>query len=246
MTMQNKMLDFVSAFSRACSKVTTLDDLSEVLKTSFQNLSVKMFSYIHCPPLGAADYAPSEVVTHFGYPRRWTYFYLKNQCCNFDPFVGHAFEKNKAFKWDEVIHKPVNDKATKDFIEEAKTLDVKEGYAFPVFGARYRSGFFTFGFDKKAPELDEFSLSMLQWACQTAHHRFVELKTQLDQARGSLTAREKEILKWVSLGKSNSEIGNILDISRHTIDGYLRNVYIKLDVTDRVSASHRALALGVL
>ena len=133
-----------------------------------------------------------------------------------------------------------------DFIEEVKKLDVKEGYAFPVFGARYRSGFFTLGFGEEAPSLNTFELSMLQWACQLAHHRFVEIKTQLDRARTELTSREKEILKWVSFGKSNADIGDILDISRHTIDSYLRNIYIKLDVSERVSASHRALALGLL
>lgn len=132
------------------------------------------------------------------------------------------------------------------FINEIKNLDVKEGYAFPVFGARYRSGFFTFGFGENAPSLNPFQLSMLQWACQLAHHRFVELKTKQDSARANLTSREKEILKWVSFGKSNGEIGDILDISKHTIDGYLRNIYIKLDVTERVSASHRALALGLV
>lgn len=246
MAIQEQMFDFMIDFSEACKRVTSLDELSEVLKTSFQRFSVEMFSYVHCPPLGAVDYGPSEVVTHFGYPRRWTYFYLKNECCNFDPFIGHAFEKNEAFKWNEVIEKPVEDNKTKAFIEEVKALDVKEGYAFPVFGARFRSGFFTFAFDEKAAKLNELSLFMLQWACQTAHHRFVALKTQLDQVRGYLTAREKEILRWVSLGKSNAEISDILKISRHTIDGYLRNIYIKLDVSERVSASHRALALGFI
>lgn len=244
--MQNKMLDFMSAFSLACEGVNSTDALADVLKTHFEGLSVKMFSYIHCPPLGAADYAPSEVVTYFGYPRRWQHFYMKNQCCDSDPFIGHAFKKNNAFNWDEVIQADNHEPAAEAFIDEVKHLDVKEGYAFPVFGARYRSGFFTFGFDEGAPSLNPFQLSMLQWACQLAHHRFVELKMQQDRARADLTARETEILKWVSFGKSNVEIGDILDISKHTIDGYLRNIYIKLEVKERVSASHRALALGLL
>lgn len=101
--MQSKMLDFMSAFSQACDTVTSTDTLSDVLKTHFEGLSVKMFSYIHCPPLGAADYTPSEVITYFGYPRRWQHFYMKNRCCDSDPFIGYAFEKNNAFKWGEAI-----------------------------------------------------------------------------------------------------------------------------------------------
>ncbi len=246
MNTKSNMLDFMSAFSDACAKVSSLEALAIVLKDSFQDLSVKMFSYIHCPPLGATDYAPSEVVTHFGYPRRWTYFYKTRECCQFDPFVEHAFKKNSAFKWSEVTGAPSEDPSIKEFIQEVKSLGINEGYAFPVFGAKYRSGFFTLGFDENASPLNSFQLSMLQWACQLAHYRFVELKTQNDDAHTALTPREKEVLKYVSLGQSNSEIAKVLDISRHTIDGYLKNIYIKLGVAERVSASHRAVALGLL
>lgn len=51
-----------------------------------------------------------------------------------------------------------------------------------------------------------------------------------------LTAREKEILQWVSLGKSCGETGSILGITERTIKFHLQNVYRKLEVVNRAQA----------
>lgn len=51
-----------------------------------------------------------------------------------------------------------------------------------------------------------------------------------------LSARELEIMRWVSAGKTNPEIGRILDISTSTVRNHLQNVFRKLDVTNRAQA----------
>lgn len=51
-----------------------------------------------------------------------------------------------------------------------------------------------------------------------------------------LTAREKEILQWVSVGKSCGETGSILGITERTIKFHLQNVYRKLEVVNRAQA----------
>jgi DNA-binding CsgD family transcriptional regulator len=58
--------------------------------------------------------------------------------------------------------------------------------------------------------------------------------------RSNLTAREHEILIWVSRGKTNSEVAAILWISANTVRKHLENIYAKLGV------SNRAGAVGVL
>jgi DNA-binding CsgD family transcriptional regulator len=58
--------------------------------------------------------------------------------------------------------------------------------------------------------------------------------------RSNLTAREREILIWVSRGKTNSEVAAILLISASTVRKHLENIYAKLGV------SNRAGAVGVL
>jgi DNA-binding response OmpR family regulator len=56
-----------------------------------------------------------------------------------------------------------------------------------------------------------------------------------------LTCREAEVLLWLSRGKSNREIGAILDISPRTVNKHLEQVFIKLGVENRASATARAV-----
>ena len=61
-----------------------------------------------------------------------------------------------------------------------------------------------------------------------------------------LSAREREILVWVAMGKSNRDIGGILRISPHTVATYLKRILTKLEVSSRTTAAVRAAQLGLL
>jgi DNA-binding CsgD family transcriptional regulator len=62
----------------------------------------------------------------------------------------------------------------------------------------------------------------------------------------NLTPREKDIVKWIARGKSNPDIAQIIGISIHTVNGYLRGIYLKTQTGDRVSLSFFALRYGLI
>jgi DNA-binding NarL/FixJ family response regulator len=64
---------------------------------------------------------------------------------------------------------------------------------------------------------------------------------QLLQQTLQLTGREAEVLLWISRGKSNREIGEILHISPRTVNKHLEQVFVKLGVENRASAAARAV-----
>ena len=55
--------------------------------------------------------------------------------------------------------------------------------------------------------------------------------------RLGLTAREAEVLLWLSRGKSNRDIGEILGLRPNTVTKHLEQIYIKLGVENRASAA---------
>ncbi|HEX9183219.1 MAG TPA: XrtB/PEP-CTERM-associated transcriptional regulator EpsA [Burkholderiales bacterium] len=61
-----------------------------------------------------------------------------------------------------------------------------------------------------------------------------------------ITLREQEILHWVSLGKSNCEIGTILEISPLTVKNHVQKILRKLDVVNRAQAVGKAMELRIL
>jgi DNA-binding response OmpR family regulator/DNA-binding CsgD family transcriptional regulator len=52
-----------------------------------------------------------------------------------------------------------------------------------------------------------------------------------------LTAREGEVLSWLSKGKSNRDIAEILGLSPRTVDKHLEQIYAKLGVENRTAAA---------
>lgn len=56
-----------------------------------------------------------------------------------------------------------------------------------------------------------------------------------------LTKREAEVLFWISQGKSDGDIAELCDISRHTASKHVQNIYIKLGVETRTAAMLRAI-----
>ncbi|HYY27431.1 MAG TPA: LuxR C-terminal-related transcriptional regulator [Chthoniobacterales bacterium] len=56
-----------------------------------------------------------------------------------------------------------------------------------------------------------------------------------------LTAREAEVLYWITEGKTNPEIAIILDASTDTVKKHAANLYAKLGVPTRTSAARCAL-----
>lgn len=56
-----------------------------------------------------------------------------------------------------------------------------------------------------------------------------------------LTGREAEVLLWISRGKSNRDVGEILNISPRTVNKHLERVFDKLGVENRASATAQAV-----
>lgn len=56
-----------------------------------------------------------------------------------------------------------------------------------------------------------------------------------DDACG-LSEREAQIMAWVAIGKTNSEIGTILHISGFTVKNHMQRIFQKLNVFNRVQA----------
>lgn len=61
-----------------------------------------------------------------------------------------------------------------------------------------------------------------------------------------LSRREQECLRWSAIGKTSSEIGSILGISRNTVYFHLKKVAVKFGVYGTRHAISRAMELGLI
>ena len=61
-----------------------------------------------------------------------------------------------------------------------------------------------------------------------------------------LTPAEQTVLRMIVGGMSNKEIGFALDISENTVKTHAKNIFDKLDVSDRTSATTTAIRRGLV
>ncbi|THF73774.1 response regulator [Cohnella fermenti] len=93
----------------------------------------------------------------------------------------------------------------------------------------------------RAIAYDEVPLS--RELAQRILHEFTS-PSRTPQPAIPLTAREQEILKWVSKGHSNRDIADSLVISEHTVKNHLKNILQKLHMDNRVQLARYAYEQG--
>ncbi|MEM1152956.1 MAG: XrtB/PEP-CTERM-associated transcriptional regulator EpsA [Pseudomonadota bacterium] len=106
-----------------------------------------------------------------------------------------------------------------------------------------RDCLYVFAMEEKEPDLNPVVLDLLIPHIDMALRRIecleydsMSLDAPDEALSCSLSAREREVLTWVSEGKSNEEIGAILGISRNTVKNHLKRIFGKMGVTARSQA----------
>ena len=233
---------------------STLEAMSE--SDSYEDLWNKLFSYMafcdidtlvyhHLPPPGAPGYNDKHVVKK----------QFKSTKDDQTEFVDYIFDlklRKGARVMDHVKHWSYSAAAAKDIIAEnegSPAFNVSQeikAVTFPVHGPGGRNGCFSLVYDEANEVKFEQKIRILQWACQNAHLRFCKLYLLNSNDIPKLTDRETEILSWVAKGKSNSVIAQILGISPHTVNTYMRRIFLKLGTSDRTSVSLIGISNGLI
>ena len=105
---------------------------------------------------------------------------------------------------------------------------------------------YIFAFSGNRPALSREQELELLYAAMEALDRFSSESRTEEGPSESLTRREIECLRWSAAGKSSDEIAIILDLSSHTVVGYLKSAMRKLDSVNRMQAVARALRYRLL
>ncbi|UIJ45528.1 response regulator transcription factor [Sphingomonas cannabina] len=77
-------------------------------------------------------------------------------------------------------------------------------------------------------------------------HGEVAAEIALHVADDSLSEREIAVLRLVAIGKANKEIAHAMSLSEETVKAHLKNIFAKLDVTDRTHAVTVAARRGII
>lgn len=236
----------IEEYLRALQEVQTPDDLWDRGVAYFRAQGITMVSYHHVPPPGAPDYQHVRV-TADGFPQGWVDHYVRRRLYDFDPIPELAMSRADPYRWSEVDQLMTLNMDQKRYLDELRNAELGDGLAIPVFGPGGRNGYVGLGFGTQERQNENIVwLKELQWVCQATHMRLCEILAPTFAHQTQLSPREREVLQWVARGKSNLDISDIMNVSSNTVDTYLRRIYAKLGVNDRVTAAVKGVGSGLI
>lgn len=179
------------------------------------------------------------------YPSPWLDRYTSEHFDRIDPIVAEHRLSFGLQYWSDSYKKH---KGHKQFIACAEDYGLKAGYSYGLTTqAVERASLFSFGGRtmKKAYRTENMLLHVVPHLHQ-ALMRVVRGKSYRVAPDPGLSAREKEVLKWVMAGKSSWDIARILKISERTVKFHVENIMQKVHAVTRAQAVAISIEEGLI
>lgn len=180
------------------------------------------------------------------YPDAWVSRYLLNDYVRIDPVLQRAKTTTEPFCWSAITHEPEHS----EMMEQA----IKHGVMPTGFSVSHVDGLArrsVLSFNAQNARGGKTWEPFLRENRDHLHRLAFEMhqKALFEVAGGGcaqphLSPRETECLRWTAEGKAHTEIAIILNLSEHTVRGYLKDARIKLDSVTLAQAVSKASALG--
>ncbi|NNC37679.1 MAG: hypothetical protein HKO02_09500 [Hyphomonadaceae bacterium] len=231
--MKDQKLD---SYSHELLRCETEDETIDSLYKFAKFFNMERLAYHHLPPHQTNDFDEKRFFAR-GYNEQSVEAYKRDHKIFTCPISMHVNASGETLTIKEACRILNFSSKQKKFYARFFMPEHATGFVAPVFGRKGRNGVFVLTADREDRTHSPIELRLIKWACREAHLKICDIVLKDTRKSISLTARETEILTWVARGKSNSSIADIIGISPHTVNGYLRSVYLKTGVSDRTSAA---------
>lgn len=139
---------------------------------------------------------------------------------------------------------------TREFWEDARAYGLNHGWAQSCMNMQGIRGMLTLARSADSLSEDELKESnhRMVWLTQVAHQCMCNLISPriLPETAIQLSAREKDVLRWTSEGKTSGEISQIINITERTVNFHIARSMEKLNCANKTAATVKASILGLL
>lgn len=185
------------------------------------------------------------------YSEDWMKHYVENNCEIYDPVRRNMYVAPGVFTWDKLMERPIMTDMQRGFMNDGKDAGLNDGIGIPLRGPR--GAIAGVGAASSAGGVEIGNKDLLSYAyllAQQFYAAYLQREMQRLETEPAvtikLTDREQEILKWCARGKTRGEISDILSLSEHTIDAYIRAALKKLDANNTTLGVLKALHMGLI
>jgi len=207
----------------------SIEELRAGVETHLRCSDISALAYITWPDCEASSHAQSQMKMQFG-------------------FSAASRRHIKGYKKCLMLREEASPfwvSLTQHF-SRASVGVAKTCLIIPLFSKGIISGYMALrfhGLNGYILPQDQADMASLSQTLHDAHSALA----QADRIKlALLTQEELEIIRWAALGKSDTLIANILAVSPQYIDRHMSSIFQKLEVSDRIKAGLRAIALGLI
>lgn len=198
-------------------------------------------------PAFHSQLSDSAILFHFGFPAGWVDLYDDDsEFRQHDPIAEYVVKAGRLMTWQEAIDAQDLTGAQAGFVEKMHSFGLVHGYAMPCYGPAGREAYATFSFGRDTAMQDADKVKRCRDLMMAFHQAILRLDDERRDDPPSVSKREAEVLRWIARGKSNSEIATILGVSQSTVDTFVRRLFQKLGVNDRMAATFQGLYRGII
>lgn len=179
------------------------------------------------------------------YPLEHQKLYVTEDWRSQDPLPRLTFKHGPIMTRNRARQFARRERPVQNFLELLEKHGIDRWACFALYGPRNRDGYASMRFSEEPDGFDDGRLESVHTLLTAAHLQICAIMAG-GSASVTLSDREHEVLEWMGQGKSSSDIATILAISPETVRTYTRRIYDKLQTNDRVTATVRALKLGLV
>ncbi|MFA5119988.1 LuxR family transcriptional regulator [Zavarzinia sp.] len=194
-----------------------------------------------CMEIPRVNQLPADALMILRMPQPWVDHYVASNFAVVDPVFRRAATELLPFTWAEASQgvKP----SARRVMNEATDFGLRHGLTVPLHGpGGYRAELTFAGTEVDGDPRVRRLISHLSLAVLGRAHQLVRAAQTPDLP--TLTQRERECLQWVSAGKSDWAISQIIGLSEATVHYYIENAKKKYGTASRTVALMMAIKMG--
>lgn len=231
--------DFAQSFIERASAASPAA-LAAAFEETVQRLGFRYFACCsHVDPLRL----PRGAVMIQNYPDEWTRSYSARRLHEIDPVFLHASRSLLPFSWDAPKFKSELTHAQQSLLAEAASLGLRGGYTIPIHlpWSSAPPASCSIVPDSKSLSADSYlAVRLMAMHLYDVANREPGDPAEKDR-HGRLTRRERQCLELAAQGKSDWTVGQLLNLSEHTVHGHIERAKRRFGVATRVQAVVYAL-----
>jgi LuxR family quorum sensing-dependent transcriptional regulator len=131
-------------------------------------------------------------------------------------------------------------------MEGAASYGLKEGIAVSFNGSAGSIVGFGYASPQARLNLSPCTRQLINAASFLVYSRLSEIGNQIPQTLHPLSDREREVLRWVALGKTKTEVAKKLVISQSTVKRHCEHIFAKLSTNSLAASVAEAIKRGEL